>query len=96
MGHSAVLHGCKVEDNCVVGMNATVLNGSHIKKNSIVAAGAVVTEGKIFPESSLIMGVPARVVRELENSEFQKIKDNALRYSKLAIKTRIEDKNKSK
>lgn len=96
VGHSAVLHGCKVEDNCVVGMNATVLNGSHIKKNSIVAAGAVVTEGKIFPESSLIMGVPARVVRELENSEFQKIKDNALRYSKLAIKTRIEDKNKSK
>ncbi|HHY00250.1 MAG TPA: gamma carbonic anhydrase family protein [Methanothermobacter sp.] len=96
VGHAAVLHGCIVEDNCVVGMNATVLNGSRIKKNSIVAAGAVVTEGKIFPESSLIMGVPAKVVRELKKDEFQKIKDNALRYSKFAIKTRIEDNNKSK
>ncbi|MDD3753278.1 MAG: gamma carbonic anhydrase family protein [Methanobacterium sp.] len=95
VGHAAVLHGCIVEDNCVVGMNATVLNGSHIKKNSIVAAGAVVTEGKIFPESSLIMGVPAKVVRKLKKDEFQKIKDNALRYSKFAIKTRIGDNNKS-
>jgi carbonic anhydrase/acetyltransferase-like protein (isoleucine patch superfamily) len=91
VGHAAVLHGCKVEDNCVIGMNSTVLNGSHIKKNSIVAAGSVVTEGKIFPEGSLIMGVPARAVREIKKEEFQKIKDNALRYSKLAIKTRIED-----
>ena len=95
VGHAAVLHGCIVEDNCVVGMNATVPNGSHIKKNSIVAAGAVVTEGKIFPESSLIMGVPAKVVRKLKKDEFQKIKDNALRYSKFAIKTRIGDNNKS-
>lgn len=92
VGHAAVLHGCKVEDNCVIGMNSTLLNGSHIKKNSIVAAGSVVTERKIFPEGSLIMGVPARAVREIKKDEFQKITENALRYSKLAIKTRINDK----
>ncbi|HOI39107.1 MAG TPA: gamma carbonic anhydrase family protein [Methanobacterium sp.] len=92
VGHAAVLHGCKVEDNCIIGMNSTLLNGSHIKKNSIVAAGSVVTERKIFPEGSLIMGVPARAVREIKKDEFQKITENALRYSKLAIKTRINDK----
>ena len=96
VGHAAVLHGCKVEDNCVVGMNATVLNGSYIKKNSIVAAGAVVTEGKVFPEGSLIMGVPARTVRELKKEELQMIKENALRYWKLAINTKIQDENRFK
>ena len=85
VGHAAVLHGCKVDDNCIIGMNATVLNGSHIQTNSIVAAGSVVTEGKVFPEGSLIMGVPARVVRELSEEEIKRIKNNALRYSKLAI-----------
>ena len=77
-------------------MNATVLNGSHIKKNSIVAAGAVVTEGKVFPEGSLIMGVPARTVRELKKEELQMIKENALRYWKLAINTKIQDENRFK
>ncbi len=94
VGHAAVLHGCKVEDNCILGMNATVLNGSHIKKNSIVAAGSVVTEGKTFPEGSLIMGVPARAVRELKKAEIQMIKNNALHYWKLAIKTQIDEENK--
>ena len=50
MGHAAVLHGCKVEDNCIIGMNSTVLNGAIINKNSIVGAGAVVTEDREFPE----------------------------------------------
>ncbi len=88
VGHAAVIHGSVVEDNCIIGMNATVLNGSHIQKNSIVAAGSVVTEGKIFPEGSLIMGVPARAVRELGEEEFAQIKDNALRYFKLALETK--------
>jgi carbonic anhydrase/acetyltransferase-like protein (isoleucine patch superfamily) len=84
VGHAAVIHGCTVDDNCIIGMNATLLNGSHIQKNSIVAAGSVVTGGKVFPENSLIMGVPARVVRELSEEEVQGIKDNALRYFNLA------------
>jgi len=84
VGHAAVLHGCKVEDNCIIGMNATLLNGSHIKKDSIVAAGSVVPGGKVFSEGYLIMGVPARAVRKLGEEEIKQIKDNALRYLKLA------------
>lgn len=92
VGHAAVLHGCKIDENCLIGMNATVLNGSHIQKNSIVAAGAVVPEGKVFPEGSLIMGVPGKVVRELNLEDVKKIKDNALRYSKLAINSKESHK----
>jgi carbonic anhydrase/acetyltransferase-like protein (isoleucine patch superfamily) len=84
VGHAAILHGCTVEDNCLIGMNATVLNGATIKKNSIVGAGAVVTEGREFPEKSLILGVPAKSVRTLQNEEIKNIKDNAMNYAKMA------------
>jgi carbonic anhydrase/acetyltransferase-like protein (isoleucine patch superfamily) len=84
VGHAAVLHGCKVEDNCLIGMNATVLNGAVVKKNSIVGAGAVVTEGHEFPENSLILGIPAKAVRTLNKDEINNIKDNAIRYAKMA------------
>ena len=86
VGHSAVLHGTTINDNCLIGMNATLLNGSVIGKNSVVGAGAVVTEGKKFPDGSLILGMPARMIRNLESHEIQKIKDNALRYAQLADK----------
>lgn len=86
VGHAAVLHGCQVEDNCLIGMNATVLNGTVIKRNSIVGAGAVVTENTEFPEGSLILGVPAKRVRSLKNSEIKDIQDNALRYAEMAKK----------
>ena len=84
VGHAAVLHGCSVDDNCIIGMNATLLNGCHVQKNSIVAAGSVVPGGKVFPEGSLIMGVPAKFVRELTEEELEQIKGNALRYLKLS------------
>ena len=84
VGHAAVLHGCKIEDNCLVGMNATVLNGAKIMKNCIVGAGALVTEGKEFEEGSLILGAPARAVRKLTDEEIEGIKDHAVRYAKLA------------
>ncbi|HEX7467850.1 MAG TPA: gamma carbonic anhydrase family protein [Methanobacterium sp.] len=84
VGHAAILHGCTVEDNCLIGMNATILNGATIKKNSIVGAGAVVTEGREFPEKSLILGVPAKSVRTLQNKEIKNIKDNAINYAKMA------------
>lgn len=60
VGHAAVLHGCEIEDNCLIGMNSTVLNGAKIGKNSIIGAGAVVTEGKKFDEGSLILGILQR------------------------------------
>ena len=84
IGHGAVVHGCKLEDNVLIGMNATVLNGAHIGKNSIVGAGAVVSEGKDFPEGSLILGVPAKVVKQLNESQVKLIQDNADNYVKLS------------
>lgn len=84
VGHAAVLHGCEIGDNCLIGMNSTVLNGVKIGKNSIVGAGAVVTEGKKFESSSLILGVPAKAVRKLNGEEIDSIKDNAVRYARLA------------
>jgi len=85
VGHAAVLHGCTVRQNCIIGMNSTVLNNVEIGKNSIVGAGAVVTEGKKFPSRSLILGMPAKKIRELEKEEIKIINDNAIRYSELAL-----------
>jgi carbonic anhydrase/acetyltransferase-like protein (isoleucine patch superfamily) len=67
-------------------MNATLLNGSVISKNSVVGAGALVTEGKKFPQKSLILGMPAKVIRMLEPHEVEAVKDNAVRYVELACK----------
>ena len=92
VGHAAVLHGCKIEDNCIIGMNATVLNGATVNKNTIVGAGAVVTEGHEFPENSLILGVPAKAVRTLNEDEIKSIKDNAITYVEMArIKSESND-----
>ena len=84
VGHGAVVHGCKLDDNVLVGMNATVLNGAHISKNSIVGAGAVGSEGKEFPEGSLILGVPAKAVKQLSDEQVKLIQDNADNYVKLS------------
>lgn len=86
VGHAAVLHGCEIEDNCLIGMNSTVLNGAKIGKNSIIGAGAVVTEGKEFDEGSLILGIPAKAIKKLTKKEIENIKDIAVRYTKLAQK----------
>ena len=84
VGHGAILHGCEIEDNVLIGMNATVLNGAKIGKGSVVGAGALVTERKEFPEGSLILGVPGKLVRQLSLEEMEKIKINALVYVKLS------------
>jgi carbonic anhydrase/acetyltransferase-like protein (isoleucine patch superfamily) len=86
IGHGAIVHGCKLGDNVLVGMNATILNGAEIGENSIIGAGAVVTEGKKFPPGSLIIGLPAKTVRELSQEQINSIKDNALRYVELSKK----------
>lgn len=73
IGHRAVVHGCEVGDECLIGMGATILNGAKIGEGSIVAAGALVPEGKEFPARSLIVGVPARRVREVTGEQAQDI-----------------------
>jgi carbonic anhydrase/acetyltransferase-like protein (isoleucine patch superfamily) len=80
VGHGAVLHGCTIEDNVLVGMKATVMNGAVIGTGSLVAAGAVVLEGTIVPPGSLVAGVPAKVRRELSDDEIAGIRHNAEAY----------------
>jgi len=92
IGHNAIIHACKIEDNVLIGMGAIILNGAHISKNSIIAAGAVVTENKFIPENSLAMGVPARVVRELTKEEVEQINLSAIHYLEVA-KHYIEEVN---
>lgn len=84
VGHGAVVHGCKIEDNVIIGMNSTVLNNAHIGKNSIVGAGAVVSEGKTFPDNSLILGIPAKAVKTLSGELLDSIKENSEEYVKLS------------
>ncbi|UTD56626.1 gamma carbonic anhydrase family protein [Halomonas sp. MS1] len=80
IGHQAMLHGCTVGDNSLIGIQAIILNGAVIGKNCLVAAGAVVTEGKEFPDNSLIVGAPAKVVRELSDKAIAEIRENASHY----------------
>lgn len=80
IGHRALLHGCTIGDNSLVGMGAIILNGARIGKNSLVGAGALVTEGKQFPDGSLIMGSPAKAVRELDQAAIERLKLSADHY----------------
>ena len=66
VGHRAILHGCTVEDECLIGMGSVLLNGVHIGTGSVVAAGAVLREGMVVPPGSVVMGVPGRVVRPVD------------------------------
>lgn len=80
VGHQAMLHGCTVGDNSLVGIQAVVMNGAVIGRNCIVGAGALVTEGKQFPDNSLIVGSPAKVVRELSEDQVARLKASAAHY----------------
>ncbi|WP_265587061.1 gamma carbonic anhydrase family protein [Sphingomicrobium arenosum] len=84
VGHQAILHGCTVEDDCLIGMGARILNHAVIGKGSIVGAGALVTEGKVFPERSLIVGAPARAVRTLDEEAARLLEASAKLYAEKA------------
>ncbi|MET7641496.1 gamma carbonic anhydrase family protein [Streptomyces sp. NPDC005438] len=88
VGHNAVLHGCTVEDDVLVGMGATVLNGAHIGAGSLIAAQALVPQGMRVPPGSLVAGVPAKVRRELTEEEREGIRANAAMYVELAAQHR--------
>jgi len=77
IGHNVILHGCTIGANCLIGMGAIVLNGAVIGANSLVGAGALVTEGKSFPERSMIVGAPARVIRTLDDAAIKMIAGGA-------------------
>lgn len=84
VGHNAVLHGCTIEDDCLIGMGAVVLNGARIGRGSLVAAGAVIGQGAVIPPGSLVAGVPGKVRRELSEDELNHNRLNALAYQHLS------------
>ncbi|MEA9985567.1 MULTISPECIES: gamma carbonic anhydrase family protein [Subtercola] len=89
VGHGAVLHGCTIEDDCLIGMNATVLNGAVIGAESLVAAGALILEGTVIPAGSLVAGVPGKVRRELTAPERAAVRENAATYVRLSAEHRV-------
>ncbi len=86
IGHSAIVHGCTIGDNCLIGMGAIIMNHAKIGRNCIVGAGSLITENKEFPDHSLIMGSPAKWIRELTDDEIQNIQNNASLYIEEAKK----------
>ncbi len=80
IGHKAMLHGCTIGDNSLIGMGATVLNGAVIGKNCLVGAGALVPEGKSIPDNSLVVGMPCKVIRTLDDNAVQGLKASAIHY----------------
>lgn len=80
IGHKAMLHGCTIGDNSLIGMSATVLNGAVIGRNCLIGAGALVTEGKVIPDNSLVVGSPGKVVRELDADAAAMLAESARHY----------------
>ena len=86
IGHNAVVHGCRIEDNVLIGMHSTILNNAYIGKNCVIGANALVPEGKEIPENSLVLGVPGKVVKTLDEEWHKKIRENAEIYYRLSRK----------
>jgi carbonic anhydrase/acetyltransferase-like protein (isoleucine patch superfamily) len=86
IGHQAIVHGCTIADECLIGMGARILNGASLGPHCLVGAGALITEGKAFEAGSLIVGVPARVVRPLTEEEKAAIRISAAHYAQKAAR----------
>ena len=84
VGHGVILHGCTIEDECLIGMGSTILDGARIGRGSLVGAGALVTPGTDIPPGSLVLGMPARVVRPINQKERAQIEFGAAHYIELA------------
>ena len=86
IGHKAMLHGCTIGANSLIGMGATVLNGAVIGENCLIGAGALVTEGKVIPDGSLVVGAPGKVVRQLDAAAIEGLRASALHYTENAAR----------
>jgi carbonic anhydrase/acetyltransferase-like protein (isoleucine patch superfamily) len=90
IGHQAMLHGCRIGDGSLIGIQAVVLNGAVIGKECLVGAGAIVTERKTFPDRSLILGAPAKRIRELTDEEVERLARSAADYSRRRERYKIQ------
>lgn len=86
VGHSAIVHGCTIKDNVLIGMGAIILDGAVVEENVIIGAGALIPPGKIIPKNSLVVGSPGKVVRELNNNEVESLKESSRKYVTLSKK----------
>lgn len=86
VGHSAIIHGCSIGSNCIIGMGATILDGAAIGSNCIIGANSLITSGKTIPDGVLVMGAPGKVVRELTKEEIEAIKHSTEGYVKKSKK----------
>lgn len=86
VGHKAIVHACKIGNNVLVGMGAIILDGAEIEDNVLIGAGSIVTPGKKIPSGSLVLGSPAKVVRELSGQEIEHLKQSAVDYVQYAEK----------
>jgi carbonic anhydrase/acetyltransferase-like protein (isoleucine patch superfamily) len=84
VGHKAMIHGCVIEDRCLIGMGAIILDGAHIEENVIIGAGSLVTQGKRIPKNSLVLGSPAKVIRALTDEELTSLTHASDIYVKLS------------
>ncbi len=80
IGHKAMIHGCTIGNNSLIGMGATVLNGAIIGENCLIGAGALITEGKVIPDGSMVVGMPGKVIRELDEAAIQRLTVSAMMY----------------
>jgi carbonic anhydrase/acetyltransferase-like protein (isoleucine patch superfamily) len=80
VGHKAILHGCTIGDNSLVGMGAIILNHARIGSNCLIGAGALVTEGKVIPDNSLVVGAPAKIIREIDSEGADRLRLSAQSY----------------
>ncbi len=88
IGHKVMLHGCVIGENSLIGMGATILNGARIGRNCLIGAGTLITENKVIPDGSLVMGVPGKVVRTLDDEAIKAIELSALHYQENARRFR--------
>ncbi|MBQ9989379.1 MAG: gamma carbonic anhydrase family protein [Lachnospiraceae bacterium] len=92
VGHSAIIHGCRIDDNTLIGMGAIILNGATIGKNCIIGAGALVTQDTIIPDNSLVIGRPGKIIRQVSDENVAGSLQNALHYiDEAALYKRMEE-----
>lgn len=94
VGHGCILHGCHIEKECLIGMGAIILNGAHIEEHSIIGAGALVLEGMHIPANSVVVGNPAKVIKQISEEQLRHIMENQKHYVELSqAYKQMEDKN---